>query len=370
MKIVQFVHGLNMGGAETLVKEYSLRLKKLDNVEVTVLCIERLESPYEDMLEQAGISVIYVCDMVNWKYERSILQKVKRKLLLYKAVRQSLHQLQPDVVHVHLTLNEYIRYAKLPSNTRIVYTQHFQVDRWKEIYPRDIAYLRWIIKHYHTQIIAINESMKEEINTLFGISETIVLKNGVDVEKFQNAKEVTAMRDELEISDNTFVVGHVGRFNDIKNQLFLLDVFAEIQKRIGNTKLILIGAGKAEEKIKEKAKQLGVIDDLVILHDRTDVCDLLQAMDIFIFPSKSEGLGIAVIEAQVAGIKCLASSVLPVDTKISNYIEYLSLHEPANRWAEKAIEMKMLNIPIEYSGIEQWNMNCIIKKLFDVYKQL
>ena len=169
MKIVQFVHGLNMGGAETLVKEYSLRLKKLDNVEVTVLCIERLKSPYENMLEQAGIPVIYVCDIVNWKNKRNILQKVKRKLLLYKAVRQCLHQLRPDVVHVHLMLNEYIRYAKLPSDTRIVYTQHFQVDRWKEIYSRDIAYLRWIIKHYPTQIIAINENMKEEINTLFGI---------------------------------------------------------------------------------------------------------------------------------------------------------------------------------------------------------
>lgn len=369
IKILQFIHGLNMGGAETLVKEYALGLDK-KKFEVTVLCCEHRDSPYEKMLAEAGIQVIYICDEMPFFKFRNIGTRIINYFMLFVLIRNYIHEISPAVIHFHLPLSKYVRFAHPKKSTNIVYTQHFNVERWKKNYSSDIAAMKWIIKNYNTRLIALNEDMKKEMEELFNLNTTVVLNNGIDIERFCISKNKKNIRKELGISQNAYVVGHIGRFNCVKNHKFLVEVFNEIYKKNEKSKLLLVGKGETEKEVCKQLKELNLLEHTIILQDRTDIPELLSVMDIFIFPSLSEGLGISLIEAQVVGIKCLASDRVPSATKISNIIKYLSLEETPLVWSEYALTFKMQSSSIIYNDIDKWDMKNIIRELECLYLKM
>ena len=167
--------------------------------------------------------------------------------------------------------------------------------------------------------------------------EVQFLHNGVDLGVFcydDMARE--RIREEFSLVGKT-VIGHVGRFNKQKNHKFLLSVFSEIKKKDENAKLLLVGTGELEESIRAQASELGVLEDIVFTGVRRDVPALLSAMDVFVFPSKYEGLGVVLVEAQTNGLYCFASARIPQECKISNRIEFLSI-EDATLWAENILD--------------------------------
>ena len=139
----------------------------------------------------------------------------------------------------------------------------------------------------------------------------------------------------LNVKKDDLVVGHVGRFSKEKNHSFLIDVFYEVHKKIANSILVLVGKGPLEDEIKKKISRLGLENYVVFLGYRHDVNNLYQAFDVFIFPSKWEGLGFSLIEAQCSGLLCVASSNLPEEVRVTNNISLLSLDIGAKKWAEK-----------------------------------
>src|SRR5690606_28941658 len=98
------------------------------------------------------------------------------------------------------------------------------------------------------------------------------------------------------------ILGHIGRFDNQKNHTFLLQIFADLLIKKSNCILILIGDGILRKKIELEAKNLGIIDKVKFLGVRTDIPQLLQMIDIFVFPSLYEGLPVTLIEAQAAGV--------------------------------------------------------------------
>src|SRR5699024_2214982 len=122
------------------------------------------------------------------------------------------------------------------------------------------------------------------------------------------------------------VIGHVGRFNFSKNHDFLIDIFYEIQRINENSVLLLVGVGDLEQSIKEKVDKEGLSQKVMFLGKRSDVNDLMQAMDIFIFPSNYEGLPVTLVEAQAAGLPIIKSDHVSNQCKITPYIYTLSLN--------------------------------------------
>ena len=130
-----------------------------------------------------------------------------------------------------------------------------------------------------------------------------ILKNAIDVEKFAYNKDIrTKYRRELGL-DDSFVIGNIGRFEYQKNHDFLIDVFAEVSKKVINAKLLLVGIGDLMNNIKEKVDRLKLTDKVLFLGKRSDAAELYQAMDVFALTSRFEGLGMALIEAQCSGLK-------------------------------------------------------------------
>lgn len=152
-----------------------------------------------------------------------------------------------------------------------------------------------------------------------------ILNNAIDADKFIYNKDIRSKyRTELGL-DECFVIGHVGRMAYQKNHEFLLNVFAEVTKKISNVRLLLIGEGPLKKNIELQAERLGIFDKIIFAGVRSDVNNLMQAMDLFCLPSRFEGLGIVLVEALCAGLKCIASDVVPEEINISDNISFLSL---------------------------------------------
>lgn len=367
IKVIEFIHGLNMGGAETLVKDYALLLNK-EEFDVTVLCLEHCDSPYEKILAEAKVRTIFIQDLMTTRDKKSIPYKCWNYYLRLHYVKKEIHRLKPDVIHVHLSLNHYIRFVKPDRNTRIFYTQHNDVYRWKNTYQGDVKALKWLVSHYRTKLIAINAGMKKELDNLFGQNITVVLKNGIDQSLYHMPYNKEKKRKDLGIEEDTFLIVHVGRFSDVKNHQFLLKVFSELKKKKQNAILLMVGKGENEQNIRHQAIELGISDSIRIFNDRMDVSEILQAADAAIFPSISEGLGISVIEMQVAGLPCVVSTAVPRDTCISNKIRYVSLELPPKKWVEELLNLVADNAPICYNNLDEWELSESVRRLGKMYK--
>lgn len=165
-----------------------------------------------------------------------------------------------------------------------------------------------------------------------------VINNAIDVSRFKfNPLKRSELRNKMNL-DDSFVIMHVGRFDSSKNHSFLIDIFYKICEINDKAVLMLIGKGKLKDGIEVKVKTLGLEDKVMFLGYRNDVPDLLQAADIFLFPSLYEGLGIVLIEAQASGLPCIISDVVPSEAIITQLVEQISLKDSATIWANKVLE--------------------------------
>lgn len=368
IKVVHFIHGLNMGGAETLVKNYALLLDRA-RFQVTVLCYEHCGSPYEDVLRQNNIDVIYVCDEMPLYTKQGIIAKMVNHYQRYWLIRRELRKLKPDIVHFHLRLSNYIRFAGLDRNVRLFYTQHYDTSFWEKDYPDDIKNLKWLMKRYQVQPIALNKAMKASMDRILQTDQTRILNNGVDMSEFQKALDRNAKRNELNVPQDAFVIAHVGRFDPIKNHEFLVKVFQQIKQKKPEAFLLMVGRGETEEKVRNQLEGAGLAGSYRILHDRTDVAEILRACDAAVFPSFSEGLGLSLIEMQAAGLHCIASTGVQKDACISNRLSFLSLEQSADVWADTLLEMAASKNSIQYDGLEEWDIRYNVKQLEKMYEE-
>lgn len=180
---------------------------------------------------------------------------------------------------------------------------------------------------------------------VFGSNEeikknTIIIPNGIDVSLYEDNEETRKIiRKQLKISDEDFVIGHVGRLSIEKNHLFLIDIFNEIKKEKRNAKLLLVGDGNYKDQIISKIIQLGLKDSVILTGIRTDIPELLNSMDVFVLPSMHEGFGIALIEAQAAGLQAFASKkTIPKEVDVTDTIKFIELDKSPEIWANEILK--------------------------------
>jgi len=201
-----------------------------------------------------------------------------------------------------------------------------------------------------------------------------ILTNAINLKDFQfDEKMRIRIRRLLGLNSNDIVVCNVGRFVNGKNHERLIDIFNILQRKQFNLKLCLIGDGCLKDKIVKKIRMLKLENKVILLGNRNDVNQVLQGMDIFVFPSSFEGLGIVLIEAQAAGLLCFASEGCPKDVEVTKNIFRIPLSKSDEYWA---------NLILSKSN-KEWNKNTIAEitqnnynivdeanKLLDIYKSL
>lgn len=169
--------------------------------------------------------------------------------------------------------------------------------------------------------------------------EVEIIKNGIDTKRFSYNEKV---RNEVRAAygwENKLVFGHVGNYIPQKNHYFMVDILAEAVKLANHAMMVFLGRGDAMESVRRYALQKGVLEHIEFMGSKTDISPFYQAMDVFLFPSLHEGLPIAGVEAQAAGLPCLFSDAITKEILLTGRTVSMPLEAGAAGWAKKALEL-------------------------------
>lgn len=241
---------------------------------------------------------------------------------------------QFDILHFHANTASYVAPVKaaLRHGVRVIYHSHnagasrSRLTRALHLWNRRT--LRW---DKITKVAVSSEAGR----WMFGAQPFQVIHNGIDVDAFAfDGQARVAVRAELGIAEDVFVVGSVAAFLPAKNHAFLLRVFAELARRDPGARLLLVGSGPLEEAVHRQVRDLGLGESVLFLGRRSDVPQVLAAMDRLLFPSVHEGFGLVALEAQASGLPCVLADTITPEVAVTPLVQRLSLSISPGEWAE------------------------------------
>ena len=317
------------GGIESFLSNVLMRLD-MTRLEVDIVATQLCDSIFTESLKEHGVRF----------YELSGDQH--RVMENHRRFRAILRDRRYDVLHLNAFHGLSLAYLRIAREegvpTRIAHS-HNTALRKTMTKPIKLIIHYWSRGRYTRDATDLCACSKSAAAFLFSAKELDrrgykYIPNGVDAKRFRFDPVVRErMRHELAL-DGKFVIGHVGRMCFQKNQSFLLDVLAEAVKARPESMLLLVGEGEDKPMLKERARRLNITDKVLFYGACERVERLYWAMDVFAFPSLFEGLGIAAVEAQAAGIPVVCSEYVPEETHITQSISSISLSAGTAVWAD------------------------------------
>lgn len=342
---------MNRGGAETMVMNYYRNIDRT-KVQFDFLVHREERGAYEDEIEALGGRIYRMIPLYPQNFSR-----------YKKMIRSFLKEHQEyKVIHSHMSELGYFVFKEAKRQqipVRICHAHSAPYEWDFKMLVRE--YFKWRIRFYTTHMFTCSDAAAKWLFGLENREHFIQLNNAIETEKFIYSPQIEQqVRKELKLEDK-YIVGHIGNFTYPKNQMFLVDIFYEIQKQKENAALVLVGDGKFQQKVKDKVKKMKIENKVLFLGSRTDVNRILQCFNAFLFPSIFEGLPVSVIEAQASGNMCVVSNAVPEQCCISSHIKRVSLEKKASEWAEIALQKTV--------GFKKENMQQeIIETGFDIKK--
>lgn len=353
IRVCQVLHGIVGGGSEQVVLNYCSRMR---DIHFDLLYQYEPNPQILERFHEAGINCIQIPDKVH--------HPLKHLRTMYKIFRQGKY----DVVHCHLDwfLNSYVCFIAMLAGVKKRIAHHHQAySKWNLLctimrIPCKLFATHWLACG---EAAAINGWGKSAVKK----GKVTILPNAIDPDRFKFSEiSRQEVRARYGIKDDDFVIGHVGRFYPQKNHDFLIDVFSEVHKQKPNAKLLLLGDGPLQEKIRHKTEILGIAESVIFAGLQKDPTLFYSAMDVFAFPSLWEGLGIVLLEAQYNGLPCVVSDAVPKEVFISSFYEQLNGCE-SKIWSKSIIRFSSVNrsCEIQSSKYDISVRYCELKKLYE-----
>lgn len=273
-----------------------------------------------------------------------------------------------DIVHCHLLFYSGIALfaAKRCGVEKRVAHAHFSQPMRKIRNP----VIRFVKSLYHvvmrgfvsfvsTDIIGCSQAAGEYLAGRRGFRRKgTVLNNGIVTKQYYLNETVRQnVRASLGLN-HKIVLGHCGQLHDVKNQMFLLDVFHSFHRRYENSALILVGDGQDRQQLERRIEQLQLSKCAHILGFRNDVPQLLMAMDCFVFPSIHEGFPLTLIEAQAAQLPCVVSDTITPTVKLTEALQFASIEAQPEEWVKK-LKRRCVSIATPFPAIG-WSRTLIL----------
>lgn len=339
IRVLNVVGRMDRGGIETLIMNV---YRHIDRSKVQFDFLAHYGKPNADYNEE-------IRSLGGKIYEMPVIKTEKKvyvwKFFTYIRALIKFFKTHPEyhIVHGHMTNTAAIympiakRYGHVTTCIAHSHLAHTQKGQSKLAYwGTDL--LKKYIRIYATDYFSCSESAARWLFSPEDIEsgKVKIIRNGIDSSLFEYNENVRIkLRDELNI-DNKIIIGHVGRFYPPKNHEFLIDIFEKYHNRINyNSVLILIGDGELRTAMEKKVQDLNLVDSVRFMGIKPNVYDYLQCFDIFVMPSLYEGLPVAGIEAQAAGLPVLASSTISSEMDITGNCKFLPLEIPAEKWASE-----------------------------------
>lgn len=338
IRVLQVVTHMNRGGLETMLMNYYRKIDKR-RVQFDFMVHRQERADYDDEIESLG-GIIYRMPVLNpfsYRYKKTLTNF----FVQHKEYR---------IIHVHQDcLSSVILKAGMECGIPVRIAHSHSTSQDKNMKYLIKMFYKQFIARYATYLMACNELAGKWMFTGSGFH---VLNNAIDARKYTfDPEKRRVMRKNLGLSPDTLLIGHVGRFSSVKNHTFLIDIFKEIAGKTPAV-LLLVGSGEQQKEIREKVGKYGLQEKVIFTGVRSDVVDLLQAMDVFVFPSLYEGLSVSLIEAQASGLPCLISDKVPIECKKTDLVWQLSLKECAEKWAVTARRMADMERKNTYKDIK------------------
>lgn len=364
MNVLMVLNNLRVanGVATTIMNQYDELINSGFNVDFMEFL--DFDSPYTDKIKKNGGKIFCVSKnksalknisniLRNKKYDIVHINQVNAQTVQLAVVARCYHV--PHVIfHSHNTkIPGGIKRRVLETGCNIVYGA------------------------FADTLIACSEQAGKDS---FGRKEFVVLKNSIDARKFEfNKTKRIEIRKQLEISENTLVVGTVCRYARQKNPVLMINIVDELLKMGIDTEFLWIGSAPSENdpvyiEMQKKVQEKGIADKMLWVGSKNDVFNWYSAMDVFLMPSLWEGLGITYIEAQANSLPTFASDVVPIETKITNLIKYYPIDLDANAWAREIKKCSIRNGNVEnyFGQIEEagYDLTSAKADLLHIYQKM
>ncbi|WP_160716102.1 glycosyltransferase [Chitinophaga solisilvae] len=349
MKALHILARLDRGGVETWLKDVCLNLEGTP-LKIDFMLMKGGKGAYDDVIAASGAQ-LYSLPLQRknifsfvWKFYRLI------KTQHYDAVHSHVHHFSGFLLFIAWLAGARCRVNHSHTDSRI---RNAKAGRLKRMYIK-VSHL--FSDLFSTKKVAVSP---EAGIALFGSKKFTILKLGIDLSRFGQANPAFRRQilQELHIPDNALIIGHVGRFMEVKNHRFLINVFSEILGENNNAWLLLIGAGDLQNDTARQCFELGIADRVKFLGLRGDVPDFLRnVFNVVAMPSLFEGSPVILLESQAAGVPCVVSDgISAVDRPIPELFTTLSLNNrkewirslqevtPANDAVKAACYLRMVN---------------------------
>ncbi|MGX2961385.1 glycosyltransferase family 1 protein [Peribacillus sp. JNUCC 23] len=363
IKVLHVVGAMNRAGTETMLMNIYRNIDR-NKVYFDFISYSKQDADYDEEIKSLGGRVIKL----------SKTQSIKEILNVIKKYGPY------DVVHSHTLFHCGIAAiaAKLAGVKVRISHAHTTLDRSDSLIRKTyMQSMKTIINTFSTNLLACSNEAGSYLFGQQGMNKPkySYFPNLIDYSKFlkEPRNEMNKFKAE-EGLENSVVIGHIGRFMEAKNHWFLLDIMKSMIKKDNRVKLLLVGDGVLRSQIEEEAKKEGIYDNIRFVGVRNDIHTMLHSMDIFVFPSIYEGLGLVLLEAQASGLPCIVSDAIQpeADLKIG-LISKLSLAKGADAWADKIVELvgtkkKDSNNIIDGFERNSYSLPIGITKLTNIYK--
>lgn len=309
--------GLGVGGITAHMLNFLEQMRpRLENGQVTVAATGVKSQKILNRFRELGCLIAFLPD------------RKRRPIAYVIALFRLMRRMKYDVLHVHGNSSTMALELILGKWTGVlIRIAHCHNSRCS--HPRMHRLLLPAFRTSYTQALACSVSAG---NWIFGPQQFTVLHNAINLDRFSFHSAIRRKyRGKLGVSEETILLGHVGNINQQKNHAFLLRIFNRFQGT-NSAALVLIGTGALESELRAQVRSLGLEGKVHFLGEREDVSCWMQAMDGFVFPSRWEGLGMVLIEAQAAGLPVLASDAAPQEVKLTRCFAFLSLELPVEEW--------------------------------------
>lgn len=357
------------GGVESLWANI-LAYSPESALEIVIAVWQKETNIYDSLLEKKNIRFIEIGN-------KFIKNPIRRDILILKSLKKCFNQEKADIIHINVCNAIGLKYAKI---ARKAGCRHVVVHSHNTMIEHDRFKIKLAMHHvmrflYAKQSVYRIACSTEAGEFLFGKKKNFeILKNGVDLARFTfNEQVYKVMREKYHLSDDDFVVCHVGRFAKQKNHTYLIRLFAEIVRQRMNSYLFLAGEGPELNAIKDLVRELKLENKIYFLGTVTQVENLYFMSDAFVLPSLHEGLPVVAVEAQATGLNCYLSDTISREAGITKMCRFFSLSEDLGNIAQNIVagaplkDRKSAVLEISDNG---YSIKESSRKLFEFYRQI
>lgn len=331
VRVLMLFTNMNRGGAESMVMSYYRNIDR-SKVQFDFLVHRPERGAYEDEIEQLGGRIYRLIPFHPFTFGQ------------YRKLVSRFFDEHPEYQIIHGHCSELGFFIYKEASRRGVPHIIAHAHNAHALYDLKWPFRTWY-KHRMRKYLTHEFTCGQEAAVwLFGkklAKQAVLQRNAIDTQQFRfDMESRVQIRKEFGIADDTLLIGHVGRFEKQKNHTFLIDIFEKFLALHPQTCLLLVGGtGNLEGSIKSKVKEKGFADKVIFAGTRSDVPQILSAMDVFLFPSFMEGMSLSMLEAQCAGLSCLVSDSIPKEISVTDLITYYPLERSVEDWAKLLMEV-------------------------------